>query len=156
MPSESELLELPTRGELGAVSRPAEIWFPRGIDIAEGYLVAVHKPRVLNAEVDAVSGTLVGSALAGATSVILDTTIGFESGDVCTLTDGTNKQRLTVLSVSGQVVSFHAECALKYGFAMNESTLTAQNFYSIMSRMTPHGVGPIIQTQAIECMRGGD
>ena len=155
MPSEGSLLEIPAQGELGAVSRPAEIWFPRGLDISEGYVIAVRKPRVINAEIEPVSGTLTADADAGDTEVEVDSTIGFESGDVCTLADETNTQRVIVADVDTDgTITFYTECALKYDFLEDDSTLTAETFYKVMSRLTPHSVGPIIQASVIEMAHG--
>lgn len=148
MPSEAELLPLPGMGELGMVGHPANIWFPRGLDVSEGYMIQVKKPRVINGEREAIAGELVSVAAIDDVVLDLDTVTGFESGDEVTVDDGTNDQRVRIKTVSGRRLTLYAECELKFAFAIG-TDVTADTFYKIISVMTPHGVGPIIETQAI-------
>ena len=145
----TEILTAPAMGALGLVEHPAELWFPRGLDIIEGTFARVRKPRVINGDREQVLGTLSVEALTSATSLTMDTTTGFESGDEAEITDGTNRQMVKIKTVSATVLTLYPESALLYDFAADATTVAVDYWYAIYSVLSPHGFGPIIKTVAI-------
>ena len=147
MPSEGDLIELPMRGELGFSEEPADIWFPRGLDVKAGYVIRVKKPWVRDGRLGTVEGELDSQAVAGATVLVLDKAHGFESGDEITITDGTNTQRVQIKTTSGKRLTLYGEDELDDTYAVG-STVLADTYWKILSVSTPMGTGPIIQTSA--------
>ena len=143
----TEILAAPGGGEFGLIQHPADIWFPRGLDIREGTFVQVRKPRVINGDREQVTGTLTANAITGATSLTLDTTVGFESGDEAEITDDANYQTVRIKTVSDTGVVVHAQSALTYDFDA-DSTVAVDYWYTIHSVPTPHGYGPVVKTIA--------
>ena len=150
MPSEAEVFEFAAGGQLGQTLRPAEIWLPGDTDAGEGYVIEVKKARVINGAMEPVSATLKANAAEAAVTLVVDKTVGFSPSDKCTIDDGSNDQRVMVKSVSGAVITLHADSALDYAFAVDDTTIEVDNFYKVQSVVVPHGVGPIVKLVVME------
>jgi len=143
----TDILSAPAGGEFGLLEHPADIWFPRGLDVREGSFVQVHKPRVIDGDRENVTGTMTVGSLTDAVELTLDTTVGFESGDEIVISDGSNRQAARIKTVTAAALTLYGEHALTYDFAA-DSTVVADYWYTIHSMLTPHGVGPVVKAAA--------
>ncbi len=147
LPSQSELFELTPGGAATTTVFPVDIWFPRGTVVSVGDVVEVKKTRVRSGGREAVASELLVAATSGDTTIYIEDTVGFESGDEVTVTDGTNSQRVVIKSITDNTMVLFD--ALEYNFAVG-SDIEVDTFYKILSIRVPGSVGPIIQTTAIE------
>jgi hypothetical protein len=148
MPAEAELLEIPSVGEMGMIAQPAELWFPRNVDIDVGWIVDVKKTMTLNGRRRVVSTALRSAAEVGATTLSVKAIYGFDPGDILTISGGGNTQYSRMRSADDLVLTVYAEDAMDYGFPA-ATTVTSSRHYKVMSRVVPHDVGPIIKVNAL-------
>jgi len=128
--------------QMGIVAGTAQLWVPRGIDIAPGYFVQVKKPRVLNGQREAVMGKLTDTAAVAETTLYVTTTVGFESGDLVVLSSSDTQQQLKVKTVKNASLVVYEEDELRSEFAAADDVV-AGHFYRVTAQRTPHAVGPI-------------
>jgi hypothetical protein len=145
-PSSAEILDIPSQGELQIVQRLVDLWFPAGLDIVEGYIIKVMKPRVLDGAREAVESTLDSSAAVGAVELELVSPWGFESGDVIEIV-GTATEYAKIKTVEDYTATLYADEALTNGFSAGDVASVVE-FYKIISLVVPPGMGPVIQAQA--------
>ena len=149
-PSKSEFLELPVRGELGAVRRPVTVWFEPGMDIREGYTVRIHRTRVVDGEREKVSAIVMDDVDEGETTIGVYSTLGVLPGDQ--LLVASSYELVSVKTVDTQAVVLYngLRNAVNSG-----DVLTECRYYQIVSVYTPHGDGPFIEADVVETMTEG-
>ena len=148
-PSENVLLEMPDVGELGLVSTPVELWFPRGLDIKVGYTVEVKKRKVVWGDIGCVNTYLSVNAAIAATTLYVEDPTGIESGDIAKLVHAAtpaHTQVVNIKTVEGQEVTLYADSALKAAYTTAD-TFAVCNYYKILSMTVPNGMGPFIKCE---------
>ena len=144
---EADLLSIPDgAGGAGVSSVPAELWFPRGLDVSIGSRVLVKKTRVINGAREPVTGTLLVATVVGDTTVTVDTTTKFEAGDEASLitADAATHQRVKIKSKTANILTLYAESSIDSVFAIAD-TITVETMYALTSILVPHGMGPVIK-----------
>ena len=125
----------------GVVAGTAQLWLPRGIDIAVGYFVQVKKPRVVGGTREPVTAELVEAYTAAGTTLYLSTTLGLEDGDILHVHSASKDELTRVARVYEDRVTIYNDMALVNNYAVGDE-VSAGWFYRVISRKTPHSTGP--------------
>lgn len=149
-PSQSELLELPARGEFGMVKRPVTVWFEPGVDIREGYTVRIHRTRVVDGAREKISVTVMNDASVGDTTIDVYSVLGVLPGDQMLVSS--SSELISIKSIDSNELTLYYE--LKNAIS-EDDTLTECRYYQVVSVYTPHGGGPFIEADVVETMTEG-
>jgi hypothetical protein len=147
LPSESEIFDMTPGGEAAFSVNPIDIHFPLGLAIKVGDVVEVKETRVRSGAREVIAAKLSVDASSGDTTIYVDDAVGFMGGQECTLSDGTNAQRVIIKSIDD--LEFTLFDALEYDFDA-DTDLEVDAFYKIMAMKVPATIGTVIQAAAVE------
>jgi hypothetical protein len=114
----------------------ANLRLPRGQDVDRGYAIVTWKLRTVGGVRETVTARLAASASIGATSLTVDTSVGFEPGDQCVLdTDG---QMVRIASAEDDVLGLYADQALEVA-AAEDTLVECKTLWLAETTVRPQG-----------------
>ena len=137
--TESEIIDM-TAGQPPA--RRLEMWVERQYDVDFGYFVEVKRARVLDGVREAVEETLTEAVEAGDLTLPVTDVIGFASGNLVIISDGTYSEEAKVKSVGDDSLTLYSDSALRRGYATG-TVVRASRFYQVVDVKVPEELGPM-------------